>query len=269
MLVDTHCHLYFDAFDADRKVVIEYARLSGVQRMLVPGIDLASSRQALELTRQFPEVYAAVGVHPNDALTWDETTEASLDKLACDPKVVAIGEIGLDYYREWTPRELQVEVLSRQLQLASRHNLPVVIHLRNEEGNQDASQALLDILSEWVQNLDEQGSPLAKNPGVIHSFSENSDYARQVIVINFLVGITGPVTFRNASVMRQVVAEVPLESLLTETDSPFLSPHPFRGRRNEPAHVRWVTEKIAEIRSQPLEDVKKVLSQNAERLFHW
>lgn len=269
MLVDTHCHLDFDAFDEDRAAVVENARRVGVQRILNPGVDLASSRAALALSSQYPEVYAAVGVHPNDGLTWGEFSEANLDDLAGQPKVVAIGEIGLDYFRERAPRLLQAQILRRQLALAAKHNLPVIIHLRNEMDQHNATENLLGILSEWVQDLVSHEHPLSQNPGVIHSFSENSHYASQAIVINFLLGITGPVTFRKADELQQVVASFPIEKLLIETDAPFLTPHPFRGRRNEPAHVRWVAEKIAEIQGIPVDEAKTKLFMNAERLFHW
>ncbi len=269
MLVDTHCHLNFDAFEDDRAAVVENARRVGVQRILNPGVDLYSSLAAVDLTRAYPEVYAAVGVHPNDAQGWGEFTEANLADLADRDKVVAIGEIGLDYFRDRTPHLLQAEILRRQLALAARKNLPVIIHLRNEIDNHLATEDLLGILAEWVQDLKAQASPLAQNPGVIHSFSENSHYARQAIVINFLLGITGPVTFRNADDLRRVVANVPLDSLLIETDAPFMTPHPFRGRRNEPAHVRWVAEKIAEVQGVPVDEAKTIFYKNAERLFHW
>lgn len=269
MLVDTHCHLNFEAFDLDRPAVVENARRVGVQRMLNPGVDIASSQSALGLAGTYPEVFAAVGVHPNDALSWNENTEVQLEELAGQPKVVAIGEIGLDYYRDRSPRLLQAQILRRQLSLAARHKLPVIIHLRNEVDQHQATDDLLGILGEWVQDLNSDGNSLADQPGVIHSFSENSHYAEQAIVINFLLGITGPVTFRSAGELRQVVAFVPLNKLLIETDSPFLTPHPFRGRRNEPAHVRWVAEKIADIQGVPVDEAKSIIYKNAERLFHW
>lgn len=237
--------------------------------MLNPGVDFFTSLAAVDLAGIYPEVYAAVGVHPNDALSWGEFTEANLEDLASREKVVAIGEIGLDYFRDLSPRLLQVEILRRQLDLAARKNLPVIIHLRNEMDDHQASDDLLGILREWVQDLRSNDNPLAQNPGVIHSFGENSHYARQAIVINFLLGITGPVTFRKADELRQAVASVPINCLLIETDAPFLTPHPYRGRRNEPAYVRWVAEKIAEIHGVPVDEAKSILYKNAERLFHW
>lgn len=269
MLVDTHCHLNFDVFDHDRTEVVENARKVGVQRILNPGVDLYTSLSAVEQAHIYPEVYAAIGVHPNDALSWGEFTEANMEDLAARPKVVAIGEIGLDYFRDRSPRLVQAEILRRQLALAARRELPVIIHLRNEIEDHQATEDLLGILGEWVQDLKANANPLARNPGVIHSFSENSHYARQAIVINFLLGITGPITFRKADELRQVAASVPLECLLIETDAPFLTPHPFRGRRNEPAHVRWVADKIADLHQVPLDEAKSIFYKNAERLFHW
>lgn len=249
--------------------MVDNARKAGIARILNPGVDLMSSAAAIKLASIYPEVFAAVGVHPNDSLSWDEVTEARLEELANKKKVVAIGEIGLDYHWERAPRQLQVETLQRQLRLAARKNLPVIIHLRNKNDDHQASEDLLGILREWVQDLQAHGSPLSHNPGVIHSFSENSHYAKQAIVINFLLGITGPVTFRKADELRQVAASAPLESLLVETDAPFLTPHPYRGKRNEPAFVRWVAEKIAELHNIPVEEANLIFSKNAERLFHW
>lgn len=270
MLADTHCHLNFDSFDEDREAVIERARQAGVERILNPGIDVASSRAAVALADRFPVVYAAVGVHPNDLTGWSDGTLDELRSLAGHRKVVAIGEIGLDYYRDRAPHDLQQRVFREQLALAADLDLPAVIHIRNASGIQrQAVQDTLGILKKWQAELAGKDAILAQNPGVLHSYSGNEREARQAIDLNFYLGFTGPVTFRNAPEVQQLVAGLPLDSMLIETDAPFLTPHPFRGKRNEPARVRLVAEKIAELHRLPLEIVAASSTSNAQRLFHW
>lgn len=263
MLADTHCHLDFDLFTPDREAVIARARQAGVDRILNPGIDLESSRAALELAEKYDIVYAAVGVHPNESTTWDGDTLRTLRELASHPKVVAIGEIGLDYYRDRAPRDLQQKVFQEQLMLAAELSLPVVIH------NRQASDDVMEILKEWQVELMGANVLLAEHPGVLHSFSASEQAAHEAIGLNFYIGITGPVTFKNAPDLQQLVAHIPLDRLLIETDAPFLTPHPHRGERNEPAYVRFVAEKIAELHNLPVEMVSNSTSINAGRLFHW
>jgi TatD DNase family protein len=263
VLVDTHCHLDFNSFDADRQEVLERARESGVARILNPGINLESSRKAVSLAGAAPEVFSAVGVHPNDSLDWDENSLDVLRNLAREPKVVAIGEIGLDYYRDRAPREHQRRVFSEQLSLAAELGLPVIVH------NRDATGDLLKILEDWFGTLVASHSPVAERPGVLHSFSEEEGPAKDALEMNFLIGFTGPVTFRNAPGLQKVVAAVPVERLLVETDAPFLSPHPYRGKRNEPSMVRLVVAKIAEIHQETFETIASITTANASRLFQW
>jgi len=263
ILTDTHCHLNLEQFDSDRQEVVSRARAAGVSRILNPALDLASSQEASRLAEDYPEVYAAVGVHPNSALTWDEGTPAKLRGLADQPKVVAIGEIGLDYYRDRAPKPVQRQVFERQLGLAAEVELPVVIH------NRDATEDVLAVLAEWRAGLVESGSPLAERPGVLHSYAGGLSHLPEVLSLGFYVGITGPVTFRKADELRQVAGALPLERLLIETDAPYLTPEPFRGRRNEPAHVRFVAERIAEVRAISVGELARITAQNAERLFKW
>lgn len=263
MFVDTHCHLNFDSFENDRQEVLERARQAGVRRILNPGVDLASSRAAVELAQSHEQVYAAVGVHPNDALSWNEGTIDALQELAEHPKVVAIGEIGLDYYRDRAPRDLQMKIFGQQLLLAERVGLPVVIH------NREATADILGMLEEWQMGLMATSPMLADRPGVLHSYSDNEANAMQAIDFNFFIGITGPVTFHNAPELQHVVTALPIERILTETDAPFLTPHPHRGKRNEPAYVRVITEKIAQLRDLPVEIVAEIIENNAGRLFNW
>ena len=262
-LVDTHCHLDFNSFDEDRSQVLERAWENGLERILVPGINLASSQAALRLAESNDQIYAAVGVHPNDALSWGDDTLDQLRLLADHPKAVAIGEIGLDYFRDRAPRDLQTRIFREQLSLASEVNLPVVIH------NREASEDVIKILSDWQINLVAKGSSIGDRPGVLHSFSDTLIVAEQGIAHNFYIGITGPVTFNSADNLRKTVSALSIGRLLIETDAPFLTPHPYRGKRNEPAYVRFVAERIAEVLELPVETVATMTTSNANYLFNW
>ncbi|NIW44444.1 MAG: YchF/TatD family DNA exonuclease [candidate division Zixibacteria bacterium] len=262
-LTDTHCHLDFDRFDADRARVIERAAQKGVSRILVPGIDLSSSRAAVALAEKFEMVYAAVGVHPNSGTTWQTNTKKNLVELADHPKVVAIGEIGLDYYRDWTPQPMQRKIFREQLDMAAEVGLPVVIHDR------EAHEAVIPALLEWQESLDKEGLALAKKPGVLHSYSGNIKQADLILIAGYYLGITGPVTFKNAVEVQEVARKAPEDRLLIETDGPFLTPHPHRGKRNEPSYVYYVAEKIAELRGVSPQKVGEFTSNNAKNLFSW
>ncbi|MFM8322129.1 MAG: TatD family hydrolase, partial [Chloroflexota bacterium] len=221
MLVDTHCHLNFESFDQDRPLVIERARQAGVLRILNPAIDLATSRAAAALAGSLPEVYAAVGVHPNDAHTWQAAALPELRRLAAQPKVVAIGEIGLDDYWKTVPPAVQQQAFQDQLTLAGELDLPVVVHIRNDPAaGSQTTQTALGMLGEW------QRARRSDRPGVLHSYSDSPELALQAVELGFRIGVTGPVTFKKAELLRQVVTRLPLEALLIETDAPFLTPHP-------------------------------------------
>lgn len=273
MLVDTHCHLNFHSFDDDREEVIGRSRSEGVDRILVPGIDLQTSLEALALTRKYEEIFAAVGFHPNSSTSWVSKSKSNLDFLnqnVRSEKVVAVGEIGLDYYRDQSPESTQKEAFHDQLRFAGEVGLPVVIHSRNlNPADQRAIIDILEILDSWVSWLADQSNPLRARPGVLHSFSSDAEHAQKAIELGFLIGITGPVTFNNAAGLRQVVREVPLEALLIETDAPFLTPHPYRGKRNEPAYVKFVAERIAEEKGSAVEAVIEATAANARKLFGW
>jgi TatD DNase family protein len=271
ILTDTHCHLDFEKFDADRHEVLERAQAAGLTRILIPGLDLPSSLRAVKLAQSVPMLYAAIGFHPTDALQWQADSLPALEELAKQPKVVAIGEIGLDYYWDAAPPEVQQRVLVEQLNLAARAELPVVIHLR-EAGDAEEGQCvrdLLKILEEWVARLRVAANPLAQRPGVLHSFSGNRHSAEKALDLGFYIGITGPVTYKNAETKRQVVSALPLERMLIETDAPFLSPVPRRGKRNEPAFVVHIADKIGEIHKIDPQEVASITSANAARLFCW
>jgi TatD DNase family protein len=262
-LTDTHCHLDFDRFDQDRDQVIKRAVRAGVERILIPGIDIHSSMAATGLAEQHPMIFAAVGVHPNSGTTWTQTTKAELADLADRTKVVAIGEIGLDYYRDWAPQHLQRKIFREQLQLAAELELPVAVH------NREAAEDLIPMLLEWHEDLIETGSPLAEAPGVLHSYSDDFETAERVVAAGFYLGISGPVTFKKAIQLQEIARTIPLNNLLIETDAPYLTPHPFRGKRNEPAHVYYVAEKIAELRGVSPDDVGNISANNAKILFNW
>ncbi len=260
---DTHCHLNLNSFQENLPAVLDRARQAGVTRILVPGIDLETSRRAVELSRGTPELYAAIGIHPNDARTWTSGSLAELRQLAREPKVRAIGEIGLDYYRDFAPPDLQRQVLLAQLDLARELGKPVVLHSRA------ALADLMALLRDWCQELKAAGSPLARHPGVLHSYEGDLETALEAASLGFFIGVSGPVTFLNARQRQQLVADLPVQSLLMETDSPFLAPHPKRGRPNEPANVTLVAEKTASLHNMPLEDLLSITNKNSDDLFGW
>ncbi len=254
MLIDTHCHLDFDRFDEDRDAVVARAREAGVGRIIVPALDLANAREVLALAEVYADVFAAVGVHPNSAANWQDSWLPALRGLAAHPKVVAIGEIGLDYYRDHCPPEVQLRALRLQLELATDLNLPVILH------NRESDHDMLELLA---------ASPAGKRlaSGVLHSFSSDWEMARQALAMGFYIGFTGPLTFPKAESLREVAARVPLDRLLVETDAPFLAPQPRRGHRNEPAYVTFVAAGLAALRDLPTSEIARITTGNAVRLF--
>ena len=269
-LTDTHCHLDYNKYDPDRAEVIQRAKDAGLVRILVPGLHHRSSKEAVTLAESNPGVYAAVGFHPTDLEEFSESTFQQVKELAAHPKVVAIGEIGIDYYwvKEEDKRAFQREALKQQLAFAQEVSKPVVLHMReeNDEWFGQASVDLLDILAEWQNGL--TGS-LREKPGVLHSFNGTLETAQKALALNFYIGVTGPVTYKNADKKREIVRQIPLDRLLIETDGPFLTPVPFRGKRNEPAFVRHIADKIAEIHSKSPAEVAAISTNNAARLFAW
>lgn len=263
-LVDTHCHLDVEQFDADRDDVVARAAAAGVTRIVVPGLDIATSEAAIALTERYAGVYAAVGVHPNDIggepRSLDEALVALRD-LSLRSGVVAIGEVGLDYYWDATPHDLQQQWLAAQLDLAAELELPVILH------NREATADLMALLAEWARGPIPPA--LAGRLGVLHSFSAEWGDAVAALEMGFYVGFTGPLTFKKADALRAIAARVPLDRVLVETDSPFLAPHPHRGKRNEPAYVRHVAEKLAELRGLTYAEIAAITSANAARLFGW
>jgi TatD DNase family protein len=251
-LFDTHCHLNDPKFNEDLEAVLDHAASQGVSYIVVPGYDYDSCLRAMELAHQHEMIYAAVGFHPHDAKDVQETHFEDLKQWVKDEKVVAIGEIGLDYYYDHSPREIQQEVFRRHIQFAKTCQLPIIIHDRDAHG---------DI----VKLLKEEDAAVCG--GIMHCFSGSKDLAQECIKMNFYISFGGPVTFKNAKRPREVAAQIPIERLLIETDSPWLTPEPNRGKRNEPAYVRQVAEKIAELREIELQELASITTANAKRLF--
>jgi len=258
-LIDTHCHLDFYAYDGIRDEVIRRAADAGVTRIIDPGTDLERSQAAVQLAVTYPGVYAGVGIHPNSTADFAPAMLDDLRVMAAHPKVVAIGEIGLDYYRDHSPPAKQRQAFEALLALAAELQRPVIIHNRN------ADEDVLALLSTWVADLPES---LRSRPGVMHSFSASQAVADRALDMGFYIGFTGPITFKSADDLRGIAARIPDDRILIETDGPFLTPHPFRGKQpNEPAYVRYVAERLAVVRGSSVEGFAAQSTANAARLF--
>ena len=252
MLVDSHAHIDDARFDADRAEVVARAAAAGVALIINVGADMASSARSVALAEQYPGIYAAVGMHPHDAKDMLESDYVQLEKWTTHPKVVAIGEIGLDYHYDLSPRPIQKEVFLRQLDLARKTDKPFIIHEREAHGD------TLDIIRSAARGL----------RGVFHCFSGSVETAREFLKMGFYISLAGPVTFSNSGKTKEVAKFVPLDRLLVETDSPYLTPHPHRGHRNEPAYVRIVAEEIATLRNLSIEELAAATTANVRRLFN-
>lgn len=251
MLIDTHAHLDSPKFDSDREEVIARAREAGIDTIVNIGFNRETIPSTMQLTEQYPFIYAAVGWHPTDAIDMRlEEDLAWIESLCANPKVVAIGEIGLDYYWDTSPKELQHTVFREQIRLARKLNKPIVIH------NRDAHEDVVRILRE------ERASEVG---GIMHCFSGSKEMAKICLDMNFYISFGGPVTYKNARVPKEALASVPMDRLLVETDAPYLTPHPHRGKRNESAYVRLVAEAAAEIKGLELEQLARITSENARR----
>ncbi|MBB5174918.1 TatD DNase family protein [Texcoconibacillus texcoconensis] len=252
VLFDTHVHLNIDHFQEDLEEVITRAQDAGVERMLVVGFNEETIPRALELAETYDFMYAAVGWHPVDAIDMTEEHLAWIEECASHEKVVAIGEMGLDYHWDKSPADVQKKVFREQIALAKRVQLPIVIH------NRDASEDIVAILKE--ENAHEVG-------GIMHCFNSDQSIADACLDMGFYLSFGGPVTFKNAKNLKEVAKEVPLERMLIETDCPFLAPHPNRGKRNEPAYVKLVAEQLAELKGVSYEEIVRQTTSNAEKLF--
>ncbi|MBO1004735.1 TatD family hydrolase [Pseudogracilibacillus auburnensis] len=252
MLFDTHVHLNADQFSEDMDETIARAQANGVSYMVVVGFDRPTITKAIEIVEEYDFIYASVGWHPVDAIDMTEEDLIWLEEVAKHPKVVALGEMGLDYHWDKSPKDIQKEVFRKQIELAKKINLPIIIH------NRDATKDIVHILRE--ESAGEVG-------GIMHCYSGSAEVAKQCIDLNFYISLGGPVTFKNAKKPKEVAKQVPLDRLLIETDCPYLAPHPYRGKRNEPAYVRLVAEEIAELKGLDIETVAEATTKNAKKVF--
>ena len=246
---DTHCHLYYDRYQNDISDVIDSARSNGVTGMLVPGVDEDTSFQASELAARFNGVYAAVGLQPNESPKYPDSYIEKLAELIIEPGVIAIGETGLDYYRTKVSRETQYKHLRQQFELAEKLGYPIILHSRGAE------KELMDFLVEREPDM----------PIIFHCYTGTLETAVRAAEKGYFISFAGPVTFRKEEYLREMARKLPLEQILIETDGPFMSPEPLRGRRNEPAYVRYIADVIADIRKEPAETVTSQLIENSNR----
>jgi TatD DNase family protein len=270
MFIDSHAHLNFKDYKDDIDNVIKRAQDAGVEYIINPGTDLDSSRDAIELAEKYEMIYAAVGFHPHDAAKASDKLLEEIEKLSHQPKVVAIGEIGLDYHYNYSPHEIQRKVFTRQIEIARRRDLPIIVHMR--EADDDTLAIVKDEVRKapnWRGGIPRNRYPSSK--GVFHSFSGDVSLAWKIINLGFYISVPGVITFKpkvgEKSKLIDVVEKVSIEHILLETDSPFLTPVPHRGKRNEPAYVKYVAEKIAEIQHLSVEDIGRASSLGVHKLF--
>lgn len=252
MFIDTHVHLNAEQYQEDLQEVIDRALEAKVETMVVVGFDRKTIEKTMELVEQYDFIYGVIGWHPVDAIDCTEEDLHWIGELASHPKIVGIGETGLDYYWDKSPKDVQQALFRKQIHLAQKVNLPIIIH------NREATADVVNILRE--ENAASVG-------GVMHCYSGSVETARQCIEMNFMISLGGPVTFKNARMPKEVATEIPLEHLMIETDAPYLAPHPYRGKRNEPAWVPLVAEEIARLKEKPIEEVAQVTTANAKKFF--
>lgn len=252
MFIDTHAHLFFPNFNGELDQVLERARTAGIEKIIVPGTDLATSALAVELSEKYEQIYAAVGIHPHDTKEWKDNLISEIRDLAANKKVVAIGEIGLDYYYDFSPKKIQINAFERQIELAVELNKPIIVH--NRESNSD----VMNIIKRYKdKNLKAQ----------FHCFAGSLNDARELIEMGHFISFPGNITFKKMETLRNILRRIDINNLLLETDSPFMTPEPYRGKRNEPAHVVLVAEKIAEVHYLTIEDVARTTTYNTYKLF--
>ena len=255
MIIDTHAHLDVADYNEDREVVIQRARENGVQYMLNIGCDIESSYRSKELAEQYDFIYATAGIHPHDVKSIDKDTYSNLKQLLLHPKVIALGEIGLDFFKNYSPYDLQRTHFHKQIQLACEMNKPIIIHSR------DAKEDIIHILSEFYPK-----DPTAHS-GIFHCFSGDQELADKALEMGFYISFSGSITFKKAEALREVAKTIPADRLFVETDCPYLTPVPHRGKRNEPSYVNFTTEKLAEIRGLKIEDIQRTITLNFFELF--
>lgn len=253
MFIDTHAHLDGPKFGGDRKAVLQRAKDAGISAIINVGFDMPSCQRTVALAETYPQIYGAVGIHPHDAGEARDDDFRQLETWAAHAKVVALGEMGLDYYRNLSPKDIQRQVFIRQMGLARKVKKPIIIHDRDAHGD------IMEILRQEFHGIP---------GGVLHCFSGSAEMAQEVVKMGLYISIAGPVTFHNARKLWGVVERIDLKQLLIETDAPYLAPEPYRGKRNESAYVRFTAEKIAGIKNVPLDEVAAVTSANAKKLFN-
>ena len=252
MFIDTHAHLFFENFKEDVEDVIARAKENDVDYIVVPATDLKTAREAIALSEKFEQVYATVGIHPHDTKDWNDTLLNEIEELAKHPKVVAIGEIGLDYYYDFSPQDQQIKAFKSQLDLALKLELPVVIHNRDSDGD------MMDIIQSYC------GTGLKTQ---FHCYNGSLDDALEFMKMNHFISFTGNITFKKSDGLREILKHIDLNHLMLETDSPFMTPVPFRGKRNEPAYVSYVAQQVADVHKISAEEVGRITSLNAFRFF--
>ena len=261
MFVDSHAHLDGKQFDSDRETVIARAREAGVNTVVAIGNGDGPPvlEAGIRLAEKYPFMYATIGIHPHEARLASEDTYAEMERLARNPKVIAWGEIGLDYYYDHSPRETQKQVFMRQMELAAAAKLPIVIHCRPSDGSDDAWEDSLRLIQEqWAPN---------SIGGILHCFTGTWAHAKRALDMGFVISFAGNLTFPKAQQIRDVALEVPLDRILIETDSPYLAPVPNRGKRNEPAYVKETARKLGELRGLPMEEIGERTSRNFYKFF--
>lgn len=249
MYFNTHTHLNSDELYDKRDELIQHAIDNQVKNIVVAGYDLKSSYRAVEIAHEYSFVYATVGISPNDCLNTTDEDLKEIEVLLQDPRVVALGEIGLDYYWDDVPRDKQKDIFIKQIEIAKKYNKPIVIHAR------DAYEDTYEILKQ------------AAHRGIMHCYSGSAQMAKQYIDIGFYISLAGPVTFKNAKVPKDVATQIGIDHLMIETDCPYLTPHPFRGKLNEPANVVYIAQEIAKLKNMEIEDVARITTFNAKKLF--
>lgn len=264
MLTDTHCHLNLPEFESDLDQVMKSARETGLKKILVPGIDLASSIRAVQLAEKFPDfVYAAVGIHPNYAIDWNEKVQRSFRSLLSSEKVVAVGEIGLDYFRDFAQKDLQIKTFRLMLDLAAEYEKPVCLHQRSSKND------LIVELDRWLSLLETEKSLLIQNPGVFHSYGGEFEIFEFAQKRNFYLGISGFITYKKADSLREILGKIIKSQILIETDSPYITPEPHRGIRNEPSNVNLIAKMVAYVLETNLGEIENLTAYNAAALFKW
>ena len=253
-LIDTHAHLDFDDYNKDRKEVLNRARKIGVEKIVNIGADLEGSRRAVKLADRYDDIYAVVGIHPHEADTVNEKSLTVIKDLAASPKVKAIGECGLDFYYDNSPREIQKKAFGKQLELALELKLPVVIHSRESAAE---TLEILDKTADFAQKL------------IFHCYAYGPEEIEEIIKRDYYVAFGGLITFNSAQPIRDALKKMPLDRILLETDAPYLTPSPNRGKRNEPAYLEYIVKKAAEIKDISVEEMGRITTENAERIYNF